>query len=67
MGGLAVGVLGGWGMVSAFRDDGFEVFRVPYATIGVVAALAAGLGMLAALVPAWRASRLNVLAAIHTE
>jgi putative ABC transport system permease protein len=43
------------------------VFRVPYATIGVVAALAAGLGMLAALVPAWRASRLNVLAAIHTE
>jgi putative ABC transport system permease protein len=65
--GLAVGVLGGWGMVSAFRDDGFEVFRVPYATIGVVAALAAGLGMLAALVPAWRASRLNVLAAIHTE
>jgi putative ABC transport system permease protein len=65
--GLAVGVLGGWGMVTAFEDEGFEVFQVPYGTIAMVGVLAAGLGLLAALLPAWRASRLNVLAAIHTE
>jgi putative ABC transport system permease protein len=65
--GLAVGVLGGWGMVTAFQDEGFEVFQVPYGTIGLVAALAAVLGLIAALVPAWRASRLDVLAAIHSE
>jgi putative ABC transport system permease protein len=65
--GLAVGILGGWGMVTAFEDEGFEVFQIPYGTVAVVAGLAAVLGLLAALLPAWRASRLNVLAAIHRE
>jgi putative ABC transport system permease protein len=65
--GLAVGVLGGWGMVSAFKDEGFEVFQVPYGVLVTVTLLAAACGMLAALVPAWRASRLDVLDAIHTE
>ena len=64
--GLAVGVLGGWGAVRVFRDEGFEVFQVPFGVLASVAAIAALLGMLAALVPAWRASRLDVLDAIHT-
>ncbi|HEY3139842.1 MAG TPA: ABC transporter permease, partial [Acidimicrobiales bacterium] len=65
--GLAVGVLGGWGMVTTFRDDGFEVFRVPYLVLAQLALLAGILGMGAALIPAWRASRLDVLRAIHSE
>lgn len=65
--GLAVGVLGGWGAVRVFRDEGFEVFRLPFGVLTGVAVIAALLGMLAALVPAWRASRLDVLEAIHTE
>lgn len=65
--GLAVGVLGGWGMVAAFEEEGFEVFRIPFGVLGGLAALAGVLGMAAALVPAWRASRLDVLDAIHTD
>jgi putative ABC transport system permease protein len=64
--GLALGVLGGWGTVAVFKQEGFEVFEVPFGVLGSVALLAAFLGMLAALLPAWRASRLNVLDAIHT-
>jgi len=65
--GLAVGVLGGWGMVKAFEDEGFEVFQVPVVTLVVIGVLAGVLGMGAALLPAWRASRLKVLDAIDAE
>jgi putative ABC transport system permease protein len=65
--GLAVGLLGGWGMVSALGDEGFDVFRVPVGTLLVVALVAGLLGMAAAVFPAWRASRLDVLDAIQTE
>ncbi|HZA00448.1 MAG TPA: ABC transporter permease [Acidimicrobiales bacterium] len=65
--GLAFGLLGGWGMVTAFRDEGFEVFSIPYAELVAVVIVAAGAGILAALWPAWRASRMNVLDAIHEE
>ena len=27
--GLAVGLLGGWGIIRALRDEGFEVFAIP--------------------------------------
>jgi putative ABC transport system permease protein len=65
--GLAVGVLGGWGMVHVFRDEGFTVFEVPAAVLLQVAILAGALGMLAAVTPAWRAARMKVLDAIHTD
>ena len=65
--GLAVGVLGGWGMVKAFEEEGFEVFQVPFGTLAAIGALAGVLGMAAALLPAWRASRLHVLDAIDAE
>jgi putative ABC transport system permease protein len=63
--GLAVGVLGSWGMVAASEDEGLAVFQVPVGTLALLALLAGGLGMVAALAPAWRASRLDVLDAIH--
>jgi putative transposon-encoded protein len=53
--GLVLGVLGAWGMVEALRDEGFEVFRLPLPTLIVVALVAGILGMVAAVVPAWRA------------
>jgi putative ABC transport system permease protein len=65
--GLAFGLAGGWGMVRALRDEGFGVFRVPVTMLVVIALLAGFLGMVAALIPAWRASRMNVLEAISTE
>ncbi len=65
--GLAFGLLGGWGIVRALRDEGFGVFQIPVGTLVVLAVVAALLGLVAALVPAWRASRMNILDAIGTE
>lgn len=65
--GLGFGLLGGWGIVRALRDDGFTVFEVPFAVLLFLALVAGFLGLLAALLPAWRASRMNVLDAISTE
>lgn len=65
--GVALGVLWGWAFSRALRDQGLSVFRVP--TLEVVLFLVASViaGVIAAVLPAWRASRLNVLEAIATE
>ena len=65
--GLAFGLLGGWGIVRALRDEGFGVFAIPYGWMAFLAVLAGIVGLVAALIPAWRASRMNVLDAIATE
>jgi putative ABC transport system permease protein len=65
--GLAFGLLGGWGIVRALRNEGFGVFEIPVGTLVVLVVVAALLGLGAALLPAWRASRMNVLDAIATE
>jgi putative ABC transport system permease protein len=49
------------------RDEGFGVFQIPVATLVVLAVIAGLLGLVAALLPAWRASRMNILDAIGTE
>jgi putative ABC transport system permease protein len=65
--GLGVGLLAGWGITRSLRDDGFEAFAVPIVPLVVVALFAGLLGLFAALVPAYRAARMNVLNAINTE
>jgi putative ABC transport system permease protein len=65
--GLSFGILGGWGIVRALRDEGFGVFQVPVVTLVIVSLLAGLVGLLAAVIPAWRAGRMNVLDAISTE
>jgi putative ABC transport system permease protein len=65
--GLAVGLLGGWGIVRALRDDGFQVFRVPIGPIIGLSVAGIVVGLVAALIPAWQAGRMNVLDAINTE
>jgi putative ABC transport system permease protein len=65
--GLAVGLLGGWGITRSLRDEGFEAFAIPTGSLLLIAVIAGFLGLAAALVPAWRASRMNVLEAINTE
>ncbi|MGW1988793.1 ABC transporter permease [Embleya sp. NPDC001921] len=65
--GLVLGV--GWG-VSAQRmlaSQGLDVLTIPWPTIVGVVIGAGVVGLLAALLPALRASRMNVLAAISTE
>jgi putative ABC transport system permease protein len=65
--GLTIGLLGGWGMVRAFESEGIEVFQIPVGTLAVVSAAAALAGMAAAVLPAWRASRLDILRAIEHQ
>ena len=64
--GLSIGLSFGWSMVHALADKGFDVFVVPTASLLVVAMIAAIAGVVAALLPARRAARLDVLGAIAT-
>ncbi len=65
--GVGMGLVFGLALMSSLADEGLEVITVPtLQLVGYV--LAAGLvGVLAAVVPARRAARLDVLAAIATE
>jgi putative ABC transport system permease protein len=62
--GLVIGLFFGWVMVEAARDTGFSQFRVPVAQLAVITVLAALAGVVAAVVPARRAARLDVLDAL---
>jgi putative ABC transport system permease protein len=63
--GLGLGTFLGWGLVRAFAaQEGFVSFRAPTTTLLVVTLLAAGAGIVAAVRPAHRAARLDVLGAI---
>ena len=65
--GIAIGILFGWAMQRALADLGFSVFAIPYGLLVVFAVIAALLGMVAAIAPAIRASRIKVLEAISYE
>jgi putative ABC transport system permease protein len=65
--GLALGLFWGWVFARALEAQGITVFRIPVFQVlfFVVGSMVAG--VLAAVAPAWRASRLDVLEAIATE
>ena len=65
--GLSIGLFFGWSLVHALADKGFSAFVVPAGSLVVVAAIAAIAGVAAAVLPARRAARLDVLGAIATE
>jgi putative ABC transport system permease protein len=68
VGGLGLGLFLGWAMVSALAVDGFtSTFAVPTVGLAVTLALGALAGVVAAVRPARRAARMDVLAAIATE
>ncbi|MGW0856719.1 ABC transporter permease [Streptomyces sp. NPDC002690] len=66
---LGTGLGLGWGISAQhlMKAQGLQTLSVPVATIAIVLALSAVVGLLAALVPAFRADRMNVLAAIATD
>jgi putative ABC transport system permease protein len=69
--GAALGVVLGLGfgvaLMYAVRDQGLEVISVPGTQLALFLALALVIGVLAAVFPARRAARLDVLEAIATE
>ena len=65
--GTVLGVLFGGLMVSALEEDGLTELAIPWLQLGLFLLLAAIAGVLAAVFPARRAARLNLLKAIGTE
>jgi putative ABC transport system permease protein len=55
------------GLVTTMLSEQGVVFAVPYESLAIFVVLAIGAGILAAILPARRASRLNVLDALQYE
>lgn len=62
--GLAVGCFFGWALVKALNGEGITEFAFPLGQVIVFYVLAALAGMLAAIVPGWRAAKVDVLRAL---
>lgn len=65
--GLAVGVLFGYAVVNALADEGIGAVVIPFGQLVTYVILAGVAGVIAAVFPARRAARLDVLAAISYE
>jgi hypothetical protein len=65
--GLGVGAGLGAAIVRALKDNGFTEFALPWTLMAVYLVAGAVVGVVAAVIPAIRAARLNVLAAIAYE
>ena len=65
--GVALGICFGVAMMYAVRDQGLEVISLPWTQLAVFLAASVVVGVLAAVFPARRAGRLDVLRAIATE
>ncbi len=65
--GVAVGTLFGWAIVQALGDEGITRMIVPVGQLTVYVVVAAIAGLIAAVLPAWKASRMNVLDAVTVE
>jgi putative ABC transport system permease protein len=65
--GVVLGTGFGVALMYSLRDEGLEVISVPWVQLGLFLGLAVLVGVLAAVFPARRAARLDVLRAISTE
>ncbi|TMK21871.1 MAG: ABC transporter permease [Actinobacteria bacterium] len=65
--GLVVGILFGWAMQRALSSVGIDRLAIPFAQLVFMLIVAALIGLLAAIWPARRAAKLNVLEAISYE
>lgn len=65
--GVGLGIFFGWAVVQGLEAEGFTGFSVPIPTLLLWIVVTALLAVVFALLPAWRASRLDVLDAISYE
>jgi putative ABC transport system permease protein len=65
--GIAIGVLFGWALQQALADEGVTSLQIPVVQLLVYLVFAGLAGVLAAIWPARRAAKLNVLEAISYE
>jgi len=65
--GVGLGIAFGVTLMYALRDQGLERISIPFGQLVVFLVLALAIGVLAAVFPARRAARLDVLRAIATD
>ena len=65
--GIGMGLVFGVALMASLRDEGLEVISVPWDQLAYFVGAAGLVGVLAAVFPARRAARLDVLTAIATE
>jgi putative ABC transport system permease protein len=65
--GIGLGILISWALVTALAGFGLGQFAFPVSSLVVIVVLAAGIGVLASILPARRAARLTILDAIAQE
>ncbi len=65
--GMTMGIVFGVALQRAIADQGVDVLAIPWLRLVIFVLLAALVGVLAAVLPARRAAKLNVLDAITTE
>ncbi len=65
--GLVIGLFFGWAVVESLKDEGITEFAPPGGQLLLVLIVAAILGVVAAILPARRAAKLDVLRAVTTE
>jgi putative ABC transport system permease protein len=65
--GVGMGIVFGIALMTSLADEGLEVVKVPFGQLALYVVAAGLVGVLAAVFPARRAARLDVLRAIATE
>jgi len=66
--GVAVGIFFGWALVQALGEEGgLEGLTIPGLQLVIYVVVAGLAGVVAAIFPAWRATKLDVLEAVTTE
>jgi len=65
--GITLGISLAWAVLKAMADQGITAIGIPYASIALYLVLAGLAGVVAAIGPARRASRIDILKAIATE
>ncbi|HLM17657.1 MAG TPA: FtsX-like permease family protein, partial [Acidimicrobiia bacterium] len=65
--GLVLGLVWAWAFTAALENEGLFRLSVPLGRIALLALLSLAAGAIAAVLPAWRASRLEIFDAIGRE
>ena len=64
--GVMMGLILGYVIIVSLRDQGLKNYTVPVQAIEVIVVTAFAVGVIAAVIPAWRATKLDVLRAISS-
>jgi putative ABC transport system permease protein len=65
--GIILGIGLGWVIVFALKDQGLTSFKLPVGPTIVIMIMSFIVGLFAAIYPAWRATRVNILDALNTN